>query len=291
MNGWILYDVLQYNKNKWFADQLLKESLKYADVKIVLVEQLQFGIKDGMHFFQIEGIETPCPDFVVCRTIFPILSFALEASGAKVFNNSETARICNDKRLTYSYVCSPLIPTVETFFHSKRFSNLSKESTISFPKIIKSSSGHGGNEVFLVNDTFEYQKGLSNMCPTGYVEQSICHPFGKDLRVYVLNDNIIASILRSSENYKSNYSIGGQASVYHLSTQEQMLVKRVIELIPAKMDFVGIDFLLSDDGLLFNEIEDVVGTRMLYDVMNIDVAEIFIEYVIRKAKEYVFNKE
>ena len=45
-------------------------------------------------------------------------------------------------------------------------------------------------------------------------------------------------------------------------------------------DFVGIDFILDENGqFLFNEIEDVVGTRTLYKHYEIDVVQTYLKYI------------
>ena len=43
---------------------------------------------------------------------------------------------------------------------------------------------------------------------------------------------------------------------------------------------VGIDFIVGNDGeLIFNEIEDVVGSRMLYAVSDISVVPLYLDYI------------
>ena len=219
------------------------------------------------------------PDFVVCRTVFPLLSLALEKAGSRVFNNSETARICNDKRLTYSYVLSADIPSIETFIFDRRINGRASHDENEFPMIIKTAAGHGGEEVYLCRNMTDYREVLKSLPSYEYAEQPLISPCKGDVRVYVLENRIIAAVLRTSDDYRSNYSLGGRASVYTLSEEEKALVYKVISMIPTKMDFVGIDFLLTDEGMIFNEIEDVVGTRMLYDKTGLDPAQMYIQYI------------
>jgi gamma-F420-2:alpha-L-glutamate ligase len=43
---------------------------------------------------------------------------------------------------------------------------------------------------------------------------------------------------------------------------------------------VGIDFLIGDKGeLIFNEIEDVVGARMLYQCTDINLVGLYLDYI------------
>ena len=67
---------------------------------------------------------------------------------------------------------------------------------------------------------------------------------------------------------------------YELSSEEVRTVKAVLRCLPCLPDFVGIDF-LADKELIFNEVEDVVGTRMLYETTDKDAARLYSEYIRR----------
>ena len=45
--------------------------------------------------------------------------------------------------------------------------------------------------------------------------------------------------------------------------------------------FVGIDFMFSDGKMILNEIEDVVGARMLYHLTDLDVVDIYVEHILK----------
>lgn len=46
---------------------------------------------------------------------------------------------------------------------------------------------------------------------------------------------------------------------------------------------MGIDFLIDENGeFLFNEIEDVVGARMLYQLTDINLVGKYLEFIIER---------
>ena len=52
---------------------------------------------------------------------------------------------------------------------------------------------------------------------------------------------------------------------------------------------VSIDFIIDDnDQLIFNEIEDVVGARMLYKCSDIDIVREYLSYI---KKEYQADRK
>ena len=102
---------------------------------------------------------------------------------------------------------------------------------------------------------------------------------GKDLRVYVTGNRITACMLRTSEtDFRSNFCLGGQARVYTLSGEEEKMLKKIMSHL--SIGHCGIDFLFHQDHLIFNELEDVVGSRMLYSYTDIDVVDDYIAYIL-----------
>ena len=113
---------------------------------------------------------------------------------------------------------------------------------------------------------------------SGFVYQKPCATLGKDLRVWAIGNDIITSILRESDtDFRSNFCLGGRATPYKMSEEEKSLVKRILSLVES--DYIGIDFLFDGGHLIFNEIEDTVGARMVYDKTDIDIIKLYCDYI------------
>jgi len=329
MTAWMIYYREGAIYNKSYIDFYLEEGSKLGIVvKLILVEDLEFGVKQNQWFLKYQGKEIPYPDFVICRAIYPLLSKQLELMGMKVFNNSSVAEICNDKAKTYQYLAKTGITMVDSsFYRNQQVKDIISE--VVKPTVIKAVDGHGGSQVFLLkqekesqydiqggfqansNNNFQgslqhnyinnlsdslqqnsinnYKDSLhlnSNNIMEGIgssdvVVQPLTGNTHQDLRVYVIGKEILAGVLRTAkEGFKSNYSLGGDASLYKLTGDEKRIVNKVIN----QFDFglVGIDFIIGDDGeLIFNEIEDVVGSRMLYQCSNINIVELYLKFIIK----------
>lgn len=202
------------------------------------------------------------PDFAMVRTICPTLSERLEREGIRIFNPAFVSRICNDKGRTIGYVKEktevPVIPT-------EKFSagELTEGLLTAYPgHVVKSVDGHGGAQVFRTEETFS--KIRSGIGKSDFVIQPFIGGGGRDVRVYVIGTEIVGAVERTSpDGFKSNYSQGGSVRPYSLSLGEKELVEQICEIFPFGM--VGIDFIInSEENFIFNEIEDVVGARMLY---------------------------
>ena len=99
------------------------------------------------------------------------------------------------------------------------------------------------------------------------------------MRVYVLGGEVLAAVKRTSEcDFRSNFSLGGKAEIIDLPDEVKEYIRLIIEALSP--DLVGIDFIRHNGEWVLGEIEDVVGTRMLYALTDIDAADEYVGYVI-----------
>ncbi len=211
------------------------------------------------------------PEVVVSRIRDSDILSQLEDYGSTVYNRSSVCRICNDKAFTYSFVKSLGIPILPFSFPDQRLPP-------GPPWVIKSCIGHGGTEVFKADSEEDLGNLVSKLDGRKPIIQSFASDPGKDMRVYVLGGRIIATVLRSSEtDFRANFKLGGKAELVDPPEQIIKMVKRIVPELMA--DFIGIDFVFGDGQVYLNEIEDVVGTRMLYSLTDLNPARMYMEYI------------
>ncbi len=258
MDCWILYDPIDLEQNRFFAERL-RSSGEELGLECDIVTSDNMILDDA-------------PEIVVSRTRDPELVSQLEDYGSTVFNRSSVSRICNDKSMTYSFVSRLGIPILPFTF--------GEPLPPGPPWVVKSCSGHGGAEVFKAEDEQEVKELLDRLSSRKPIVQTFATDPGRDLRVYVLGGRIIASILRSSDSdFRANFKLGGKAEPIDTPDDIKEMVRRITPELMA--DFIGIDFVFSDGQPYLNEIEDVVGTRMLYSLTDMDPARMYMEYICR----------
>ncbi len=196
-------------------------------------------------------------DFVINRTNDYRIGEYFESKGIRVFNPSALSALANDKQKCYEFMAQNDIAIMPV--------NYTK-----IPAVKKKVDGHGGSEVFMLNKAEPLE--------SGYVYQKPCDTPGKDLRVWVIGNQIITSILRENKtDFRSNFCLGGSAEIYTLNKKETRLIEKIISLV--KSDYIGIDFLFNGGELVFNEIEDTVGARTVYSKTDIDIIKIYCDYI------------
>lgn len=252
MLAYLLYDQKDIDRgtNRNFINWLIEEAQKQG-LTLELVTQENYKDKQ-------------VPDFVVNRSRLAYLS---DYFGVMAFNSSEVTKIANDKWLTYQYF-KDSVPMLKTYRINDDYD---------YPCVVKKRNGHGGSDVHWLDEARDFSDD--------YIAQAPAPKLGKDLRVYILNNDIYVAILRTNEtNFKSNYSLGGQARLYDLKDHEKTLVQTILDKLP--IFYGGIDFLFDqDDQLILNEIEDPVGAMMVYNLTDKDIVIDFMTQLIEKVKE------
>ena len=257
INGLIVYNIVDQEKNKWFIEECIKQcnddmfSLLYKEESEVL-----------------PYLENHKVDFVIYRSRDYRLVKLLEQKGIKCFNNSLTNKTANDKYATYVLCEEQGINSLETL--------LDNPNSLPYPYIMKSLDGHGGQEVYLINNEKERLEILKKSQKHFIYQRYL--PRSKDVRVYLLNGQVVAAVERDNDkDFRSNFSLGGEVKAYQPNQEMVDIATKVSTLLDAT--YIGVDFLIEGSNIYLNEIEDPVGARMLYKTTNIDIINLFIKEI------------
>lgn len=278
---WLIYREEDAKKNTWYIHEMISEGEKAGlQIQLLYTSQLTLTV-DKTAAVLVDGAKVPKPEAAIIRVMDPRLSKHLSMAGIRLFNSETISWLCNNKANTYQEISKlsiPIIPTVIV----RRENLMTEVNRTQFPCVIKTTDGHGGTEVFLLTDQDNQNEKVQHIIDvthSDFVIQPLVGTKHQDLRVYILGNQILTAILRTSKDgFRSNYSLGGSVEEYHLSTEERALVQTILDKY--EFDLAGIDFIVNDDGkLIFNEIEDVVGARMLYQCTEINLVRLYICHI------------
>lgn len=194
------------------------------------------------------------PDFVLFWDKDIYLAQRLENLGIKLFNSSRAIELCDNKILMYQELAKHNIRIPKTFIAPKTFEGLSYTNLsfiddianqIGYPLVIKEAYGSYGEQVYLAKNKEEAASIINKI---GYkdflVQEFIKSSCGKDIRVNVVRDQQIVSILRENKtDFRSNISIGGVGSRFE---PEQEYVDLAIKAsLALGLDFSGVDVMFG----------------------------------------------
>lgn len=154
------------------------------------------------------------------------------------------------------------------------------------PVIIKVARGTHGNGVVLA----ETRKAAKAVMQAFYVEgvsflvqEFVAESAGKDIRAFVVNGKVVASMERQSltDDFRSNLHQGGEGKPVRLSDEERKVAQRAAKAMGLQV--CGVDMMRSDRGPLVLEVNASPGFG-IEQVTRHNVAEKIIEYVEQNAR-------
>jgi RimK family alpha-L-glutamate ligase len=174
----------------------------------------------------------------------------LEYAGVPIFNNTRGIERSVDKGMTSYLLKLNRIPTPKSFTSSnlhhinKKIREYLAEGKKLVLKPIFGSQGKGLQLLERASQFIDYQEMHGVMYVQEYIDAG--ERVGVDYRVFVIGDQVIASMKRTGESWITNVAQGGQVESVKLDqTVEQMAIDatRVTEL-----EYAGVDLIRDKQG-------------------------------------------
>ncbi len=210
-------------------------------------------------------------------------------AGIKCVNDSKVAQICGDKQQTTSALIAAGVPTPRVCIAYTPESALQAIEQMGYPVVLKPAVGSWGRLLARVDSRDAAEAIIEHKVTLGsyhhsifYIQEYIEKP-GRDIRTFVVGDEVICGITRSSDHWITNTARGGKADNYPLND-------RAVELSLAAARAVGggivaIDLLETMQGeLLVNEVNYTMEFRNSIDTTGVNIPQKIVDYVIKVAQ-------
>ncbi len=295
MTGWLVVnEFLNNNKfneiHQWLIDAAKKQNI-VLDLKSNAQLMIILEYENGENYHT--NRDKPEVDFVLFWDKDIRLAYHLEQKGYKVFNSAEAIAICDDKSLTHLKLMSRGIPMPKTIIAPMTFDNIGYNNVdfldqvvreLGFPLVLKEVFGSFGQQVYLIEDMEQLQEKMSDLGASPILFQEyIKSSHGRDIRLQVVGDKVIASMMRISQtdDFRANVSIGGRMEAYNPTKEEIDLAIKSCDIIG--LDFAGVDLLFAEDGkALVCEVNSNAHFKNIYDCTGVNAADEIISYIARR---------
>jgi len=117
-----------------------------------------------------------------------------------------------------------------------------------------------------------------------YLQEHVNKP-GRDIRAFVIGDQVIAAIYRHStqkSGWITNTGRGGTATKCEVTPEMREICLKAAGTVGEGI--YGVDLMESDKGLVVHEINHTTEFRNSSPVTGVDIADKMVEYVISVAK-------
>ncbi len=208
----------------------------------------------------------------------------LEDMGVIVINPSRGIEKAVDKYYTSALledagINTPRTIVTESFSDAmKAFKELRGDVVV---KPLFGSLGMGITRVSSEDVAYRVFRALEMTKCVYYLQEFIPHG-GKDIRVFVIGDQVAASMQRESDDWKTNISSGGKAKPYTPSEEVVEMSLRASEKLG--LMYTGVDIIETDDEPYVIELNSTPGWQGLQSVTELDITEALIDHVISKLR-------
>ena len=115
-----------------------------------------------------------------------------------------------------------------------------------------------------------------------YIQQYI-EKKGRDIRSFVIDDECIAAIYRTSDHWITNTARGAIASKCEVTAEVADISIAAAKAVGGGI--VAVDLFEGDDGLMVNEVNYTMEFRNSIDTTGVDIPARVADYVINQAKK------
>ncbi len=293
--GWFIYN--GNVKENFFAEthKIYEESAKRKNINLVKIKNNEIFTVIENNKMKIKTKQSLLePNFVLFMDKDIKLAYQLEQLGYKVFNSSQCINICDDKETTFQILSNNNITLPKTIFSPLTFKGTYEENNnfiefvekeLSYPIVVKEAHGSFGWQVYLVNNKEQLIKKRNELLYVPHLyQQFIKTSKGRDIRLNVVGDKVVSSMLRvSKKDFRANVLNGSEAFLYKPSDEFIEVAIKASKLLGA--DFSGVDILFgNNDEPILCEVNSNAGIKSALKKCGVNVADYIFDYILAKIK-------
>ncbi|MRR29422.1 lysine biosynthesis protein LysX, partial [bacterium] len=243
-------------------EKLLLDELKSRpDVEVVT-------ISDDDTFFELNQLPAQV-DVLFERSVSYsrglYISRIFAANHVPVVNDPLVAERCGDKYVTSQLLVNADIPTPRVLMAFSEESALAACDTMGYPCVLKPVVGSWGRLLAKVENRASAEAIIEHKAVLGgvnhsifYIQEFIDKP-GRDIRAFVVGEEPIAAIYRTSPNWITNTARGGVATNCPLTDEIKDLCRRTAKAVGGGL--LAIDLFESPNGMSVNEVNHTMEFR------------------------------
>ncbi len=212
----------------------------------------------------------------------------LNDCGVKTVNTYEVAITCGDKLLTTLALIRDAIPTPKVYVAYTPESALQAIEALGYPVVLKPAVGSWGRLLSKVNDRdaaealLEHKETLGSYHHSTYYIQEYVEKRGRDIRSFVVGDETICAIYRTSQHWITNTARGGIATNCPVTPELNEISVRAAKAVGGGV--VAIDVFEMPGGLMVNEVNYTMEFRNSIDTTGVDIPARVVDYVLEVAR-------
>ncbi len=274
----------------------LLHSVIRPEEKLLLAEFHRRGVEvtpiDDRHLTFTLGRPSQAVDVVLERCINHSRALhalrLFESQGIRCVNSSTVAAICGDKLMTSVVLQEHGVPQPEVRVAFTPESALAAIEAMGYPVVLKPAVGSWGRLLAKVNDRDAAEALLEHKTVLGsyhhsifYIQRFIDKREGRDIRAFVVGDECVAAIYRTSAHWITNTARGGRATACAVTPDLAAVCLAGARAVGGGI--VALDLFETDAGYQVNEINYTMEFKNSVTPTGVDIPGRIVDYVLRQA--------
>ncbi|MBM4170884.1 MAG: lysine biosynthesis protein LysX [Ignavibacteria bacterium] len=260
---------------------LIDELRSRKGIEIVLMDDREITFSLGNGSYDIDVVIERCINH--SRALHALRLY--ESFGIKCINSYKVATICGDKLLTSVALAENKVPQPEVRVAFTEESALKAIEEMGYPVVLKPAVGSWGRLLSKINDKDAAEAILEHKTILGSYHHSIFYiqkyveKSGRDIRSFIVGDNCIAAIYRTSPHWITNTARGGVASKCVVSDELNEISVKAAKAVGGGI--VAIDLFETSNGLMVNEVNYTMEYKNSIDTTGVNIPQKMVDYVLK----------
>ena len=207
-----------------------------------------------------------------------------ESAGVRCVNAYEVARRCGDKMLTATALQERGVPQPDARVAFTPESALKAIEELGYPVVLKPAVGSWGRLLSKINDrdaaetVLEHKSILGSYHHSIFLVQKYVAKQGRDVRSFVVGDECVAAVYRTSDHWITNTARGGRASNCPVTAELAEMSLRAAEAVGGGV--LAVDLFETPEGLLVNEVNYTMEFRNSIDATGVNIPGKVVSHVL-----------
>jgi [lysine-biosynthesis-protein LysW]---L-2-aminoadipate ligase len=220
------------------------------------------------------------------RNLYALRLF--ESKGVPCVNTSGVVATCGDKLMTSVALAEAGVPQPALRIAFTPESALAAIEAMGYPVVLKPAVGSWGRLLAKVNDRDAAEALLEHKTTLGSYQHGIFYiqeyveKRGRDIRAFVVGEECVAAIYRTSPHWITNTARGGVATNCPVTPELAGLTVRAARAVGGGV--VALDVFETAGGLVVNEVNDTMEFKNSVAPTGVDIPARIVDHVLAAAR-------
>ncbi len=204
--------------------------------------------------------------------------------GVPTVNDPSVLELAGDKIRTSLRLAEARVPTPRTVVALSPEAAPAALRTIGYPAVLKPAVGSWGRLMARVgseeeaSQIIEHKSALASPVHSIFYVQEYIEKPDRDLRAFVVGDEVIAAMYRYSSEWRTNAARGGRVEAAPLTEELVDLSRRAARAVGGGV--LAVDLMESPRGLVVHEVNPTPEFKALAGATGVDIAGKIVDYAV-----------